>query len=257
MPFFTTSDQASLHYDVVGQGDPALVFVHGWCSNLDHFRAQVPYFAERHRVLRVDRRGHGRSSVPSRDVSPEQHAQDIAALMRSLGVSGAVVIGHAGGGPTALALAGGYPQLVRAAVFVDAGLYRGVSPEQAHDAPAVAKLRAEDYLDAFVSQYEGYFHRLCNPELGRKCAADAARTPQQVVVDELTWIFKVNTIELASRVQQPVLWTVSSQSRASAAKIREHLPQASFAQVVNAGHFLHLEVPEQFNPMLRRFLDGL
>jgi pimeloyl-ACP methyl ester carboxylesterase len=257
MPLFTTVDRAQLHYEISGHGDPTLVFVHGWCSNLEHWERQVPYFVERHRVLRIDRRGHGRSSVPERDVSPEQHGSDLAALLAALEIEGAVVVGHAGGGPSVLELAGRHPERIRAAVLVDAGLYSGVGPEKAMSAPAVTRLQTADYLDTFVRQYEGYFHRLSGSDLARRIAADAARTPQRVVVDELTWIFKCNTIEMASRVKQPVLWVVSSEAKTTSARVREHLPQAQFAQVVGAGHFLHLEVPEQFNPMLRRFVDGL
>lgn len=257
MPFFSTSDGARLHYQVSGRGDPALVLVHGWCSNLEHWGRQVPVFAERHRVLASDRRGYGRSSVPEQDWSPEQHAHDLAAVLQSLGIEQAVVVGHAGGGPPVLELAGRYPQLVRAAVFVDAGLYRGASQEQVAKAPLIARLSASDYLETFTSQYVSYFHPLSGPELAKQAALDAARTPQRVIIDELTWIFRSDTIAMASRVKQPVLWVVSSESKVTSASVREQLGQARFAQVVGAGHFLHMEVPDQFNAMLRRFLDGL
>jgi pimeloyl-ACP methyl ester carboxylesterase len=257
MAFFTTQDGARLHYQEIGRGDPTLVFVHGWCSNLDHWQRQVPHFAERHRLLLVDRRGHGQSSIPERDHSPAQHAHDLAGLMRARGIAAAVVVGHAGGGPSVLELAAQHPELVCACVFADAGLYRGVSLEQIVKAPAITRLRQADYLATFTRQYESYFHALSGSALAAKIAAEAARTPQQVIVDELTWIFRSDTIAMASRVKQPVLWTVSSESKATSASIREHLPQARFAQVVAAGHFLHLEVPEQWNPMLQRFVDSL
>lgn len=257
MPMFATRDKLQLHYEVTGHGGPALVFVHGWCSRLQHWDAQVPYFAERHRVLRVDRRGHGGSGVPQADVSPALHAHDLAQLMRALEIEAAVVVGHAGGGPSVLELAGRHPELVRAAVFVDAGLYRGVSAEKAAASPLVVRLLEPDYRAEFVARYENYFHRLSGPALARAAAADAAQTPQHVMAHELSWIFRSNTIELASKLPQPVLWVVSSESAATSSRVREHLPQARFAQVVGAGHFLHMEVPEQFNPMLRRFLSDL
>jgi pimeloyl-ACP methyl ester carboxylesterase len=257
MPFLTTSDGARLHYQVGGKGDPPLVLVHGWCSNLEHWAQQVPVFEARHRVLRSDRRGYGRSSVPAQDWSPEQHAHDLAAVMQALEIEQAVVVGHAGGGPPVLELAGRYPQLVRAAVFVDAGLYRGGSPEQVSKAPLIASLQTSEYRETFIGQYETYFHPLSGRELAQRTAREAAQTPQQVIVDELTWIFRANTIAMASAVKQPVLWMVSSESKVSSASVREHLPQARFAQVVGAGHFLQMEVPEQFNAMLQRFLAGL
>src|SRR5262245_13527393 len=64
MPELTTDDGARIYYEVEGAGDPALVFVHGWCSNLRHWDPQAEHFSRRHRVLRVDRRGYGRSPAP-------------------------------------------------------------------------------------------------------------------------------------------------------------------------------------------------
>jgi pimeloyl-ACP methyl ester carboxylesterase len=257
MPFFQTSDGAQLHYQMVGEGEVPLVFAHGWCSNLEHWQQQVASFSQAHRILLIDRRGHGRSTVPDGDWSPERHAADMAALMRALDMREAVVVGHAGGGPPVLELAGRDPELVRAAVFVDAGLYRGISAEQARLAPAVTRLQGSDYRELFIEQYETYFHPGTPLELRQRIAAEAARTPQSVIVNELLWIFRSNTIEMASRVKQPVLWTVASESKATAAYVREHLPQARFAQVVGAGHYLQVEVPDQWNAMLRRFIELL
>jgi pimeloyl-ACP methyl ester carboxylesterase len=261
MPFFQTPDGAQLHYQWLGQSlrprDPPLVFAHGWCSNLEHWQTQVASFSETHRILLIDRRGHGRSTLPDGDCSPEGHAHDMAAIMRSLDMEGAVVVGHAGGGPPVLELAGRHPELCRAAVFIDAGLYRGVSAEQAARSPAVTRLSGPDYKPVFIEQYETYFHPVTPLELRQRIAAEAARTPQSVIVGELCWILRSNTIELASKVKQPVLWTVASESKATLAHVREHLPQARFAQVVGAGHYLHVEVPDQWNAMLRRFIELL
>jgi pimeloyl-ACP methyl ester carboxylesterase len=102
MPEFSTDSGARLYYEVEGKGDgPALLFVHGWCSNVRHWDPQAEYFARRHRVLRVDRLGHGRSTKSGQYVFDFEHeAADIAQLAASVGVTAAVVIGHAAGIPT-------------------------------------------------------------------------------------------------------------------------------------------------------------
>lgn len=255
MPFFTTSDNQKLHYQISGNGNPALIFIHGWCSNLTHWARQVSAFSKSHRILRMDRRGCGESSTPTTDSSPRQHADDIAALADALDIDDAVIVGHAGGGPTTLELARRHPRQVRALVLVDAGLYRGVSKANAKQIPFAQRLEREDYLDFFVPQYKSYFHPLSGSRIAERAARDAARTPQRVIVDEIQWIFRANTIAMARQIKQPVLWVVSSESKQTAEHVRKYLPQAQFAQVVKAGHFLHMEVPEQFNPMLKRFIQ--
>ena len=98
MPTFRTEDGAELHYKVEGQdrGNPELIFIHGWCSNLNHWEAQASYFQDTHRILRLDRRGMGQSTTPGSGHTPQQHAADIAALARHAGFTNAVAIAHAG-----------------------------------------------------------------------------------------------------------------------------------------------------------------
>lgn len=257
MPYFTTTDKTQLYYRLAGSGEPAIIFIHGWCSNLQHFSQQVPAFSRRHRVLRVDRQGFGRSSVPAKDVSPRTHADQIAELARSLSIDDAIIVGHAGGGPTTLELARRYPAVVSALVLVDAGLYRGVDKARAQQSPFSRRLEQPDYLDFFIPQYKSYFHPLSGEAMAERAANDAAKTPQHVIVNEIQWIFRANTIAMARHVRQPVLWIVSSESKQTADGVRQHLKDIRFAQVVNAGHFLHMEVPDQFNPMMKRFVEGL
>src|SRR5215470_15328575 len=83
MPTFMTEVGAELYYKIEGneRGNPPLIFIHGWCSNLNHWEQQVRYFQDSHRILRMDRRGMGKSTTPGTGHTPAQHAADIAALL--------------------------------------------------------------------------------------------------------------------------------------------------------------------------------
>jgi len=257
MPFFSASDGGRIHYRANKSKGPALIFVHGWCSNLNHFSNQYRAFSGTHRLLAMDRLGCGRSSVPDSDISPKVHADHLAELAMSLDISDAVVVGHAGGGPTTLEFARRHPRLARALVLIDAGLYRGVRKNEAQQSPFARRLERDDYLDFFIPQYRSYFHPQSGVEIAEKAARDAAKTPQRVIVNEILWILRANTIAMARRIRQPVLWVVSSESRQTAQHVKRCLRRAEFAQVVKAGHFLHMEAPDQFNPMLARFIESL
>src|SRR5262245_14092516 len=127
MPTFMTEDGAELYYKVEGneRGNPPLIFIHGWCSNLTHWEQQVSYFQDSHRMLRMDRRGMGKSTTPGTGHTPEQHAADIAALARHAGFTKAVAIAHAGGGPAGVYFCYGYPELVRSDIMINAAVTLG------------------------------------------------------------------------------------------------------------------------------------
>lgn len=101
-----------------GDGPPVLL-VHGWTCDSHDWVFQLDAFAERHRVIAVDLRGHGRSSAPASDYTAQRYAADIALLLERLGVDQVVVVGHSLGGSVAAVLAVEYPELVRAMVAVE------------------------------------------------------------------------------------------------------------------------------------------
>src|SRR3954447_11830020 len=159
MPTFITDDGAQIEYEIEGTGEPILLFVHGWCSNLRHWDPQAQYFATKHRVLRVDRRGYGRSPAPANySFSAEREANDLAQLAASVGVKDAVVVGHAGGTPTAITLAAYHPALVRAVGSEEGAALPPDPASRAMLDAMVKQLAGPQYNDAIQAIYPGFFH---------------------------------------------------------------------------------------------------
>ena len=113
-------DMSGFGYDLEGAGDPALLFLHGWCCDLHLLRApQFDYFSATHRVVSVDLPGCGESAVPS-EYSIEAFASEVGELAGALGLWARRRLrsqfGHA---DRPYALAQQTPQFVAAVVMVD------------------------------------------------------------------------------------------------------------------------------------------
>ena len=93
----TTDDGAELAVEEWGAGPP-IVLVHG--LSLDHRSWHYQYvdLADRFRLVGVDLRGHGRSTLGSEPVGPHRFAADLAAVLEQLDLRDAVVVGHSLGG---------------------------------------------------------------------------------------------------------------------------------------------------------------
>jgi len=255
----TVADGTRLRVRVGGTGDPAIVFVHGWCSNLTHWQAQLGAFAPAHRVLAMDRRGHGASDAPPTGYTARRHAADLAEILDAEDIAHAVVIGHAGGCPTVLSLAATRRDLVRALVLVDtrigpkSALGRPHSPERSLLGQMVDRLRAPDGAEFLEAQYRGFFSEHAGPE-GDQAVRDARRTPLHVAAADLASL-AIDTEGLAARLRQPVLWI------GAGALDEQHLRgvfrDVQFGRVVGSGHFPQLEVPNQVNGMIERFVATL
>lgn len=99
---------------------PPLVLIHGSGSSGASWNPVVTTLAEQHHVIRVDLRGHGRSSpAPSYDV-PGQ-AGRLAVVLDGLGVGPVTAVGHSSGGHIATALAEQRPDLVSSLALISSG----------------------------------------------------------------------------------------------------------------------------------------
>ena len=113
-----------LHYDVQGSGEP-LIMLHGFAMCGTMWTPVLQELAKRYRVINVDMRGHGRSTNPSNKFTHAQSAEDVRALMDSLGIKQARAIGFSSGGMTLLHLATKHPDRLSKMVVVGATTHFG------------------------------------------------------------------------------------------------------------------------------------
>jgi len=98
MNMMLARDGTQLYFKDWGQGRP-VVFSHGWPLSSDSWESQMLYLAERgFRCVAHDRRGHGRSSQPWHGNDMDTYADDLATVMETLDLKGAVLVGFSTGG---------------------------------------------------------------------------------------------------------------------------------------------------------------
>lgn len=256
---FTVDDGTKIAYRTGGRGGPALVFVHGWCSNLTHWAAQMDHFGRSHRVLAVDRRGHGRSATPAGGYTPARHAADLAEVLRRERLRDVVLVAHAGGGPTALCLADRHPELVRGMVLVDTNisgrtkLGRPHSPARSPLGRLVDHLSGPDAPARFEAMYRGFFSAHAGA-VAERAVQDAMRVPLRVARADLASL-AADSEGPARRFGAPVLWLTVEP--ADATRLHSIFASIHFGVVVGSGHFPHLEVPTQVHAMIERYLTLL
>lgn len=118
MPYFKTRDEVQLHYSDVGDGSP-VVLCHAWALNTDAWQYQVPdLVAAGHRVVALDRRGHGRSDRPGSGYDFDTFAENLQALLDHLQLETTAMVGHSYGCGEIVRLATRSPGRVTRAAFL-------------------------------------------------------------------------------------------------------------------------------------------
>jgi len=249
-----------LYYELGGSGQP-LVFIHGLGADNRTWDDQFDAFAVKYKVVRYDMRGYGRSSVPTE--APYAHTDDLKALLESVGIERACVVGQSMGGAVAIDFALAYPEAVRALVLVDPVLngYE-FSEETWNPIFAVAATEGMQAALAFMISLPAFETVQANPALESRL--------MQIWSDYSGWHFANRdpiqnadppAIERLERISVPAFIVVGecdfADHHAIADLLRRRLPDAQKVVLPGVGHVSMMEAPGQFNEKVAAFLADL
>ena len=252
MPYADLAD-VRLYYERAGEGDPELLLVPGWCCDHTAFRPQFEHFARTHAVTALDPRGCGQSDAPETGYSIPELADDVAAFCTAVGIEKPVVAGHSLGGMIAVELGARYPDLPSALVLVDPGPIDPL-PETVEFFRRFADQLAGPDGEALRREYVADMGTH-DETLGRWIVDLMCGVPQHVAAAVIGGVTSWNGRDPLAGCTCPVLvlradvWPGTDVLR-----LLEIKPDLEIGITVGAGHFHQLEVPEQVNAMIERFL---
>jgi pimeloyl-ACP methyl ester carboxylesterase len=243
-----------LAYEEAGRGDPPLVFVHGIACHRGFWAPQVRYFASDHRVLAVDLRGHGGSDAPEQPYTIRGFAEDLAWTCARLEIPRPIVVGHSLGGLVALEFAAADAEQAGGVVLIDSVLLPGGERSDAVHA-LVAALRTSDADRALRNYFATFFGPDDDPTQRTWILDQAVRTPPHVTSS--VWEESLRSWDDAGALRRcgvPVLYLDAGTPNADLAQAAELCPELVVGRTIGSGHFSPLEVPEQINAMIERFV---
>lgn len=249
-------DGVALAYEEQGQGGPPMVFVHGWSCDHRYFAPQIERFSRDHRTIAVDLRGHGASDAPQQEYTMSAFADDVAWLCRELGAEKPVVVGHSMGAVIALQLAAEHPTVPSAIVMIDGGTRTMVPPPPGGDPllPLADVMRHADDLTPVRETIGNMFLPTSDRTLRAWITEAMLSSPRHVIASAWEQLRLVDGASAAQACKVPALYINAATWRPELELFKELCPQLMLAQTVGAGHFNMLEVPDQVNAMIERFL---
>ncbi len=253
-----SDDMVHLEYRVLGHGEPAVILIHGWCGNADYWHAQFDALKARYTVVAVDLAGHGASGANRTDWSIGNYAGDLASIARQLPGSRIVLVGHSMGATVALAAAPRIGPRVIGIIAVDALRSVGLPPLSAGEIAAKVAPFRSDFVGATRALVtDKLFEKGADPLLVQKVAYDMSLRSPAVAVPTLEKLLGLDLAPLLANVRVPVYAINSDLAPTDAERIRKSLPDFTLDVLPHVGHFLMLEAPERFNPLLIKDIDAL
>ena len=233
---------ARIYTETLGAGDaPVLVLLHG-----EDFNRLLPAL-EGWRVVGIDSRGHGKSTLGQAGWSYQRAQEDVEQVLAALGVTRCTVLGFSDGGIVALRMgAAGRVEIERMIVVGSSWHHKNLASTKR----ILRSVTAQSWQHKFPDTYEAY-QRL-NPE------PDFERFAQALVAGWLDEGPSGHPDESVSKIQAPVLVVRGDEDhltgREDAVELCRSLRQAHFLSIPFAGHVAYAEGEDIFLPALRRFL---
>lgn len=221
----------NLYYEVYGEGDP-LLLIHGNGGSISAFSNQIPYFAEKYKVIAVDSRAQGKSTDECDSLSFEMMADDFNALLDSMHISSYRVLGWSDGGINALLMAIRHPEKVTMLAATGANLI----PDSTVFAPHAYREWMNDYLRSgkepqtpkLKNQRKLMALDLFQPHI-TTAQLQTIKCPSLIIGGDHDLIVPSHTLEIANAISGAFLWIVPDSGHAT---LIQHKKQ--FNEVVNA-----------------------
>jgi pimeloyl-ACP methyl ester carboxylesterase len=254
----TEPDGVHIEYRTYGKGDPAVILIHGWATDANYWNAQFDPLKAKYTVVAVDLAGHGGSTSSRKDWSMGNYGEDVATVARMIPNQQIILVGHSMGGTVALEAARRIGDRVIGIIVVDALKSVGLPPTpQPEIDKRVAPFRA-DFIGS-VRKYvtEELFEKGADPLFVQKVAYDMSLEPPAVAVPSLQALLSMDFATVLPDIHVPVLAINSDLGATDEKRIRKLLPTFKAEIIPHTSHFLMMEVPDKFNPILLRDLDSL
>lgn len=258
---FLDIEGGKLFYETTGTG-PAMVFLHDGHMHSESWDAPWSFFSKDHRLIRYDRRGYGQSTPAS---APYSNVDDLFALLTYLRATNVVLVGCSAGGKLAIDFTLEHPALVRRLVLVgpvvsgmdfsehfDQRVREAFRPlqERRDVGGAITNWMNDPWLIAPTNNAAKERFReimTANPHNMTR-TGQYSRSPSRPAIGRLGEI-RVPTLILVGALDMPDV-------HAHCGAIQAGILNSQRLVVPGASHFVHLEISDEFDRLVTRFLAG-
>ncbi|MCY9803821.1 alpha/beta hydrolase [Vibrio scophthalmi] len=253
-------DGEQIAYGKSGNGDTALIFIHGWSLDSRLWQNQVSEFSKHYQVITMDLAGHGNSSFNREEYTMVAFAQDIKAIIDKEQLDSVILVGHSMAGGVIAEAAKLMPKRVKGIIGVDTSQNVALPVSQS-DLDAMTKPFEDDFQAGMTLFVQGSLPKEVDSDLLYWVTQDMASAPPVAAINQFRHYLGQYVTGEAHRVYESVnvpvilvnarLWPTDSETN------KKHIKDYSIYYIEDSGHFPMLEQPEQFNSTLMKAIKSV
>jgi 3-oxoadipate enol-lactonase len=253
-----TSDGAALHVETEGSEFlPALMLSNSLGTDLNLWGFQVQEFAKRFRVVRYDRRGHGRSSLGNAPRTMETLGRDALAIMDTLGLDKVNWCGISMGGMVGQWLGANAPERIDKLILSNTSAYFPNRAPWDNRIKAIRDNGLDSIADAIMAIWFTADFRAHDPETVTLMRAMLCATPVEGYIASCETVRDMDLRAWLPSITAPTLIIAGKHDLSTpveaAEYIRAHIRSAALT-VLDAAHITNVELPAAYTELVMNFL---
>ncbi|MBT3181457.1 MAG: alpha/beta hydrolase [Deltaproteobacteria bacterium] len=252
-------DGTRISYELYSGKEPTLIFIHGWSCDGSYWKEQIPYFSKEYQVAAIDLAGHGRSGLKRKIYSIDSFADDVKAVVDSIGASKVILIGHSMGGELAVKAANLLPKRVIGVVVVDS-IQDVAYPLTSEGFARMVEPFKEDFNKATKYFLKDMFVPSTSPKLIAWITEDMSSSPPHVgisAMEEFMGEYQKGRITgYFTNINVPIFSINSKLYPTNIKSNKKYIKNYNVTFIEDAGHFPMLEKPIAFNKALDQIVSG-
>jgi len=256
----SSKDGTLISYEVYGEGDPVLVFVHGWSCDSRYWRDQIPTFSKENKLVLIDLAGHGHSGTTREKYTMKAFGEDVKAVVEKTGNQNVILIGHSMGGAVIAEAARLMPKIVIGLIGIDTyeNIEYTLSKEEYNQMITPFKENFQEGTRQFV-QY------MLVPEtdslLCEWIKSDMSAAPSNIALsaleDYMTQSVTGEAAKIFDEIRVPVITVNSDMWPIDYEANRRHMLSYDAIVIKGADHFLMQARPDEFNSALKQAVNSM
>ncbi|WP_212005173.1 alpha/beta fold hydrolase [Chitinophaga sp. HK235] len=235
------------------------MLLHGLMTNGLCWTGLAHTLEKEYDVIMPDARGHGKSGVPDYGYQYEDHANDVAGLIKALRLSPPILLGHSMGGMTAAVVAGRKPNLLSGLVLADPTFLSPKVQREVRDSDVADQHRKVLNMSLEEIMAEA---RTRHPNRSSETIELFARARLQTSMGAFDVLTPPNPDyrQLVINIDIPSLLVFGDRGVVSsvvAEELQRLNARLQVEQIREAGHSLHMDQPERFATTVKNFLGSI
>jgi 3-oxoadipate enol-lactonase len=247
-----------INVQVEGPKDaPALLLSNSLGTDLHMWDPQVPAFTKHFRLVRYDRRGHGRSGAPRGPYSMELLGKDVLAILDGLGIQKANWCGLSMGGMVGMWLGANAPERLERIVLSNTGPYYADKQSWTDRMALVMERGVDAIVEGTMQRWFTPEFRQNNPDMVARLSEIMRTTPKDGYVGCCAAVRDMDHRDLLARIPVPTLIVCGRHDPATTVEMgeymRERIPNSEMT-ILEAAHVSNIEQPQAFTDAVVGFL---